>query len=78
MQYETIYAHMINRYVSAGERVEKGQTIGIMGNTGRSYGAHLHFEIHLGNWTLSKQNSFNPLMNNQGITFSIKPDDWQL
>lgn len=78
VQYETIYAHMVNRYVSAGERVEKGQTIGIMGNTGRSFGAHLHFEIHLGNWTLNKQNSFNPLMNNQGITFSIKPDDWQL
>jgi hypothetical protein len=38
----------------------------------------LHFEIHLGNWTLNKQNSFNPLMNNQGITFSISPDDWQL
>lgn len=77
-QYETIYAHMINRYVSAGERVKKGQNIGVMGNTGRSRGAHLHFEIHLGNWTFDKKNSFNPLMNNQGIIFSIQPDDWQL
>ncbi|MGO4888832.1 murein hydrolase activator EnvC family protein [Anaerobacillus sp. MEB173] len=57
----TLYAHLENRFVSDGERVEKGQTLGYMGNTGRSFGAHLHFEVHEGPWNANKSNSVNPL-----------------
>lgn len=57
----TLYAHMENRFVTDGQRVQKGQQLGFMGNTGRSFGAHLHFELHEGPWNGAKSNSVNPL-----------------
>lgn len=45
--YETIYMHLSQKKVSAGERVTRGQTIGLVGRTGSASGAHLHFEIKL-------------------------------
>ncbi len=45
--YSTIYAHMTSAYVSVGEYVSQGQTIGSIGCTGHSTGAHLHFEIRV-------------------------------
>lgn len=41
---ETFYAHLSKREVESGEWVEAGQEIGLGGSTGRSSGAHLHFE----------------------------------
>lgn len=53
--YQTYFAHMSKRLVKKGERVKRGQKIGLVGSSGRSTGPHLHYELHY------RGNDINPM-----------------
>ncbi|HFQ82149.1 MAG TPA: M23 family metallopeptidase [Desulfobacterales bacterium] len=55
MNFETKYLHMEKTLVKKGQKVKRGQVIGLLGNTGRSTGPHLHYEI------VYKGRTVNPL-----------------
>jgi len=44
-EFQTLYGHMLRVLVRAGTVVKMGEKIGLVGNTGKSTGAHLHFSI---------------------------------
>lgn len=54
--YKTSFSHMQAFLVRKGERVKRGQIIGLVGNTGRSTGTHLHYEISLDNKPMNPYN----------------------
>jgi murein DD-endopeptidase MepM/ murein hydrolase activator NlpD len=46
--FYTRYAHLLSFRATTGQRVQQGEVIGYIGNTGLSTGPHLHYEVHIG------------------------------
>jgi murein DD-endopeptidase MepM/ murein hydrolase activator NlpD len=54
--YTSGYGHLLKFRVKEGDRVTRGQVIGFIGNTGRSTGSHLHYEISVDGKTIDPYN----------------------
>jgi murein DD-endopeptidase MepM/ murein hydrolase activator NlpD len=55
----TLYAHLASWQVNVGDTLQAGDTIGVGGNTGRSFGAHLHFEMKFNGSYIDPATVFN-------------------
>ncbi len=51
--FETRYAHLLKTTVRKGDKIERGEIIGMVGKSGRSTGYHLHFEIRISDYAVN-------------------------
>lgn len=56
--YVTLYGHMSAFKVGAGQKVKRGDVIGLVGSTGKSTGPHLHYEVHYKGEIMNPQNYY--------------------
>ncbi len=56
--YVTLYAHMNAIKVRVGQKLKRGDVIGLVGNTGKSTGPHLHYEVHYKGEIMNPQNYY--------------------
>lgn len=65
--YKTRYAHMSRMFVKKGQKVKRGEVIGHVGNTGKSVGPHLHYEV------LKNDHSVDPI---NYYFLDLSPEDY--
>jgi murein DD-endopeptidase MepM/ murein hydrolase activator NlpD len=75
--YQTHYCHLSRFNVVRGQKVKRGEVIGLVGNSGKSTSPHLHYEIHKNNKAINPIyfffNDITPEQFNQMIELSQKP-----
>lgn len=71
--YKTRYAHLSKATVVIGEEVSRGQKIGLMGNTGKSKGPHLHYEVIYRNRPVNPLNYYNRDITDEEFQLLISP-----
>ena len=69
--FATAYGHNSTIRVHARQRVRRGETIAYVGNTGRTTGPHVHYEVHLDGVA---SNPMKYAVDNTGITFAVAAD----
>jgi hypothetical protein len=69
--YHVMYAHMSQILIKKGAKVTEGQLIGKVGNTGNSFGAHLHLEARVSPWLYGNKD-VNPAVLLSGVKTSLK------
>ncbi|GAB3485482.1 peptidoglycan DD-metalloendopeptidase family protein [Marinomonas epiphytica] len=79
--YSTRFLHLSKILVNKGERVKRGQVIALSGNTGRSTGAHLHYELHFKGQAVNPMTAKIPteqsISNDQKGLFLANVEKWQ-
>ncbi|GAA5219734.1 M23 family metallopeptidase [Membranihabitans marinus] len=65
--YKTLYAHMKEIYVKKGQKVKKGELLGLIGDTGSSTAPHLHYEVRY------KDKAVNPI---QFVMDGLSPEEY--
>ena len=63
-RFETVYGHLLKVTVKKGEKVQRGQIIGLMGSTGRSTGYHVHYEVKDND---QKKNPYHFILNREAF-----------
>lgn len=76
--YKTRYAHLHKMFVKVGDEVERGEQIATMGNTGKSKGVHLHYEVMYRNSRVNPLNFYNQEIKGDEYMAMVKPYEVQI
>ena len=71
--YQTRYAHLHRMFVKVGDKVERGEQIATMGNTGKSKGVHLHYEVIYRDRRVKPLNYYNQDIKGEEYLSMVKP-----